>query len=121
MRHFGRGKRHFILLLSFSPFPYAKHQSRLNQKIRTPMGLEIRYERSFLLDLKRLEKASLKEVQAFVFEDFFKINQLQDLSEFRQLGSSGILYRFTIGKCLISLEIMGRIVKFLRVLPKPEL
>jgi len=85
------------------------------------MGLEVRYERSFLLDLKRLEKTSMKEIHAFVFEDFFKINQLQDLSEFRQLGSSGMLYRFTVGKCLISLEMIGRIVKFLRVLPKPEL
>jgi hypothetical protein len=84
------------------------------------MGLEVRYERSFLIDLKNLNRAARQPIQTFVFEDFFKLNQLQDLPEFRQLGSSGIFYRFTLENCLVSLEIMGQIVKFLRVLPKPE-
>jgi hypothetical protein len=84
------------------------------------MGLEVRYERSFLIDLKNLDQASRQPIQIFVFEDFFKLHQLQDLPEFRQLGSSGIFYRFTLENCLVSLEIMGQIVKFLRVLPKPD-
>ncbi|UBF27416.1 cytotoxic translational repressor of toxin-antitoxin stability system [Kovacikia minuta CCNUW1] len=92
-----------------------------SQKKCTLMGLEVRYERSFLVDLKRLEQAARKPVQTFVFEDFFTLNQLHDLPEFRPLGSSGILYRFSFENCLISLEIMGQIVKFLRVLPKSDM
>ncbi|MGA7936991.1 MAG: cytotoxic translational repressor of toxin-antitoxin stability system [Kovacikia sp.] len=87
----------------------------------TATGLEVRYERSFLVDLTHLNRTVRKPIQTFVFEDFFKLNQLHDLPEFRQLGSSGIVYRFTLENCLISLEIMGQIVKFLRVLTKPEL
>lgn len=85
------------------------------------VGHEIRYERSFLVDLKNLEPAAFQQIQRFVFKDFYDLIQLQDLCEFRQLGSSGIFYRFTLDRYLISLEITGRIVKFLRILPKPDL
>lgn len=84
-------------------------------------GLEVRYERSFLLDLKNLEPAARQQIQQFVFEDFSSSHQLQTLPAFRPLGSSEIFYRFTIDRYLISLEITGQIVKFLRLLPKPDL
>lgn len=84
------------------------------------VGHEIRYERSFLLDLKNLDPQVFQQIRQFVFQDFYNLIQLQDLPEFRQLDSSGMFYRFTLEECLISVEIMGRIVKFLRVLPKPK-
>ncbi|NJP12694.1 MAG: hypothetical protein HC866_27195 [Leptolyngbyaceae cyanobacterium RU_5_1] len=64
--------------------------SNLMWKQRTPPGLEVRYERSFLLDLKRLAPAAFAQIWQFVFEEFYKINQLQELPEFRQLYSSEI-------------------------------
>lgn len=84
-----------------------------------PSRLEVRYDRAFLIDLKSLETAALQRLQQFVFEDFFKTNQLQDLPEFQPLGMSEIFYRFTIDRYLISLEVTGQIIKFLRILPKP--
>ncbi|MGI0487623.1 cytotoxic translational repressor of toxin-antitoxin stability system [Pantanalinema rosaneae CENA516] len=91
------------------------------RRMHTPQGLEIRYERGFLRDLKQLEPAAACQLQKFVFEDFYQINQIQELPEFRQLGTSGIFYRFTLDHYLISLEVTGQIVKFLRVLPKPTI
>lgn len=90
------------------------------RRLQAPLRLEIRYERSFLVDLKQLEPTVRQQVHRFVFEEFYTITQLQDLPEFRQLDSSSIFYRFTLDRYLIGLEIMGQIVKFLRVLPKPD-
>ncbi len=90
------------------------------QKTHSLKGLEVRYERSFLLDLKKLEPTAIQAIRQFVFEDFASMHQLRALPEFRSLGSSNICYRFTIDRYLISLEITGQIVKFVRVLPKPD-
>lgn len=91
------------------------------QKTSPPFRYEVRYERSFLLDLKRLEPAARHIIQSFVFQDFFQINQIQELPECRQIGSSEIYYRFTLDRYLISLEVTGQIIKFLRVIRKPDL
>lgn len=85
-----------------------------------PLGMEVRYERSFLLDLKQLEPGSLGSIQQFVFEDFSKISNLQELPAFRQIGSSGIFYRFTLDRYFVGMEVTGQIVKFLRVIPIPS-
>lgn len=84
------------------------------------MKLEVRYARSFLLDLKDLEVAAYQRVCKFVFEDFSRLDQLHELPELRQMGSSAIFYRFTFEDYLISIEVAGEIIKFLRVLPKPN-
>lgn len=86
-----------------------------------PARLEVRYDRAFLIDLKSLESAAFQKLHHFVFEAFFKTNQLQDLPEFQPLETSEILYRFTIDGYLISIEVTGQIIKFLRVLPKPNI
>ncbi len=91
------------------------------RKMLARTGLEVRYERSFLIDLKRLEPTAKQEIQRFVLDDFFQLSQLQDLPEFRQLGASKIYYRFTLAGHLVSLERMGQIVKFLWVIRKPDL
>jgi hypothetical protein len=91
------------------------------RKLHTPAGYEIRYERSFLVDLKNLEPAAFQQIQRFVFHDFHGSLPMHELSEFRQISSSEIFYRFTLDRYLVSLEITGQIVKFLRVLPKPDL
>ncbi len=83
--------------------------------------LEVRYDRTFLLDLKSLEASAFQRIQQFVFGEFFQTSQLQDLHEFQTLGSSEILYRFTLETYLISIEITGQIIKFLRILPKPNI
>jgi mRNA-degrading endonuclease RelE of RelBE toxin-antitoxin system len=85
------------------------------------VGHEIRYEATFLRDLKHLEPTEFERVRAFVFEEFYTISHLQDLPDFRQIESSGIFYRFTFDRYLVSLEITGQLVKFLRVLPMPEI
>jgi hypothetical protein len=85
-----------------------------------PARLEVRYDRAFLIDLKCLETSAMQKMHRFVFEEFFQTNQLQDLPEFQPLENSEILYRFTIENFLISIEVTGQIIKFLRILPKPS-
>ena len=83
---------------------------------RTPLGLEVRYERSFLLDLLAIEPIARRHIQHFVFEEFHQFSQLQDLPAFRQIESSGIFFRFTLDRYFIGIEVTGQIVKFLRIL-----
>ena len=56
----------------------------------------------------------------FVFVDLAEKWQPHYLPELRQLDSEGIFYRFTIDNYLIGIEIRGEIVKFLRVIPMPD-
>ena len=91
-----------------------------NGDCRYPLKLEVRYERAFLLDLKDLEPAAYQRVCQFVFVEFLQLTQLQDLPELRQMGSRAIFYRFTLENYLIAIEMTGRIIKFLRILPKPD-
>lgn len=81
----------------------------------------MRYARSFLQDLKSLEPAAYHQVYEFVFDKFTKIDYLQELPELRQLGSSAIFYRFTLDKYIIGIEVIGQIVKFIRILRKPNI
>ena len=85
------------------------------------LGLEVRYERSFLLDLQLLDPSTFRYIKQFVFDEFPNLGQLHTLPDFRQLGQSGIFYRFTLDRYLVTLEMTGHLVKFLRVLPIPEL
>jgi hypothetical protein len=80
----------------------------------------MRYARSFLLDLKNLEPAAYERVYDFVFIELAQKWQLSDLKELRQLDSEGIFHRFTLDNYLIGIEIRGEIVKFLRVIPMPD-
>ncbi|MEA5575451.1 cytotoxic translational repressor of toxin-antitoxin stability system [Anabaena sp. UHCC 0451] len=85
------------------------------------MEVEVRYARSFLVDLKSLEPAAYIRVYDFVFVEFTsKKWHLHELPELRQLDQEGLFYRFTIDNYLIGIEITGEIVKFLRVVPKPD-
>lgn len=88
---------------------------------RMPARQDVRYERAFLIDLKSMETAAFQRAQQFVFEEFFRLVQLEDLPEFQPLHGSEILYRFTIGQYLVCIEITGQIIKFLRIVPKPNL
>lgn len=97
------------------------NKSRSMSGLLLPSRLEVRYDRTFLIDLKSLESSAFQKVQQFVFGKFFQVDRLQDLHEFQTLGSSEILYRFTLDSYLISIEITGQIVKFLRILPKPNI
>lgn len=88
---------------------------------RSPLGLEVRYERSFLLDLQRLEPVTFRAIRQFVLEDFSQMAQLQDLPGFHQIGSNGIYYRFTCDRYFVALEVTGQLVKFLRIVPIPQI
>ena len=85
------------------------------------MKLELRYAGSFLEDLKNLENAAYQQIYEFVFEKFLRIDQIHDLPELQQISSDAIFYRFSIDNYLIGIEFTGNIVKFLRVLPKPDI
>ncbi len=84
------------------------------------MRIEVRYARSFLKDLKSLEPAAYQRVYDFVFIEFANKGLLHCLPEMRQIDSEGIFYRFTVDDYLIGLEVKGEIVKFLRVIPMPD-
>lgn len=81
----------------------------------------MRYARSFLKDLKALEPAAYQRVHEFAFDKFTKINYIQELPELRPLGSSAIFYRFSVDNYTIGIEVTGQIIKFLRILPKPDI
>lgn len=83
--------------------------------------MEVRYARSFLVDLKSLEPVAYERVYDFVFIKCAAEKwQLHDLPDLRQLDNEGIFYRFVIDNYLIGIEIKGEIVKFLRVIPMPD-
>lgn len=88
---------------------------------KRPLNLEVRYTRSFLVDLKNLEYAARERIYEIVFEKFKNIERIQDLPGLHRLDSDGIFYRFSIDNYMIGLELTGNIVKFLRVLPKPDI
>lgn len=85
------------------------------------MSLEVRYSRSFIEDLKVIESVAYQKVYDFVFLKFSQINYLQELPELRQVGTSAIFYRFTVENYLIGIEVTGQIIKFISILPKPEI
>lgn len=85
------------------------------------MSLEVRYSRSFIEDLKVIESVAYQKVYDFVFFKFSQINYLQELPELREVGTSAIFYRFTMENYLIGIEVTGQIVKFIRILLKPEI
>jgi mRNA-degrading endonuclease RelE of RelBE toxin-antitoxin system len=82
--------------------------------------MEVRYERSFLRDLKSLEPAAYQRVYDFVMVEFAHKGLAHYLGELRQLDNEGIFYRFTLDNYLIGIEVRGEIVKFLRVIPMPD-
>ncbi len=84
------------------------------------MSLEVRYARSFLVDLKNLEPVVYQRVYDFVFSEFTENMPLHSLPELRCLDEEGIFHRFTLDNYLVGIEIRGEIVKFLRVIPMPE-
>ncbi|HEY9891690.1 MAG TPA: cytotoxic translational repressor of toxin-antitoxin stability system [Candidatus Sericytochromatia bacterium] len=83
--------------------------------------MEVRYARSFLRDLRNLESAAYQLVCEVVFEDFLALKQIQDLPGLQSITSDAIFYRFTIDNYIVGIEVTGEIVKFLRVLPKPNI
>ena len=85
------------------------------------MKLEVRYARSFLQDLQNLESAAYERIYKFVFYEFMEFNQIQDLPELHRISADAIFYRFSVDQYLIGIEVTGQIVKFLRVLPKPDI
>lgn len=87
----------------------------------SPSALEVRYERSFITDLKLISTSLVRDrIRQFVFSDFFETKHLQYLPDFRPMGATQIFYRFTLEEHLICIEVTGQIIKFVRVLPKPD-
>lgn len=89
--------------------------------VRRPVSLEVRYARSFVIDLKNLEYAARERIYEVVFDKFKQIDRIQDLPGLHRLSSDGLYYRFSVDNYLIAIELTGHIVKFLRVLPKPDI
>ena len=85
------------------------------------MKLELRYERAFLRDLKRLDPADYERAHQFLFEQFPQLRQLYDIPGLRQISNHAIYYRFPLGNHLVALEVTGQIVRFLRIVPKPSI
>ena len=85
------------------------------------MSIEVRYARSFLRDLRNLESVAYEQICEVVFKDFLALKQIQDLPGLQPITSDAIFYRFTIDNYMIGIEVTGHIVKFLRVLPKPNI
>jgi hypothetical protein len=80
----------------------------------------MRYARSFLVDLRNLEPSAYERVYGFVFNEFAEKWQTRSLQELRRLDNEGIFHRFTLDDYLIGIEIRGEIIKFLRVIPMPD-
>jgi hypothetical protein len=85
------------------------------------VNLDVRYARSFLRDLISLEPPVYKRVYDYVFVQFQQLDSLYDLPELHPLDTSLLFYRFTLDDYFIGIEVTGQIVKFIRILPKPEI
>jgi mRNA-degrading endonuclease RelE of RelBE toxin-antitoxin system len=87
---------------------------------RQKVIIEVRYARSFLFDLRRLQPTVYEQIYNLAFVEFPQKGQLHNFPHLQQIDSEGIYYRFTLGKYLIGIEIRGEIVMFLRVIPMPD-
>ncbi len=84
------------------------------------MKLELRYARSFLEDLDKLNSTAKTRVLNFVFVEFVFSENLHYAPQLRQIDVEGIFHRFTLDNYLVGIEVKGEIVKFLRVIPMPD-
>jgi len=85
---------------------------------------QLLYHRRFLQDLQKLqkrEKSNYEKIYQVVFTEFLSLKRLEDLPKLHRLGQDQMFYHFTIGEYLIAIAVMGQIVKFLRILPKPKI
>jgi hypothetical protein len=84
--------------------------------------LEIRYTRSFLLDLfliRQQDEATYEQLVSILFVKLPKRDRLRGLPQLRQIDTSGMFYRFTLDGYVVGTELVGEIVKLIRILPKP--
>ncbi len=82
--------------------------------------LDIRYGRIFLQELNRLDPVAYQGIYEFIFVKSLQLHQRREFPKLRSLGSSNIFFRFSLENYLIGMEVTGHLVKFLRILPKPE-
>lgn len=101
------------------PFSKIDNGKTLEQKNTIPETLDIRYCRSFVEDLCHLDIISYQQVYQFTLTDLGKMAKLSKLQDFRALGANTTLYRFTCENHQIGIEVIGRIIKFIRIL-KPQ-
>ncbi|MGF1494698.1 MAG: cytotoxic translational repressor of toxin-antitoxin stability system [Microcoleaceae cyanobacterium] len=84
-------------------------------------NLDVRYARSFLQDLVRLDPVKYQKIYDYVLSDVRQLKSLYELPELRSLDPSRIYYRFTLDDYLVGIEATGQIIKFIRILPKPKI
>jgi hypothetical protein len=101
------------------PFSKIDNGKTLEPKNSIPETIDIRYCRSFLQDLCHLDVISYQQIYQFTFTDLGKMGKLRKLPEFRALGADTTLYSFTCENHQIGIEVIGRIIKFIRIL-KPQ-
>ncbi|NJK39645.1 MAG: cytotoxic translational repressor of toxin-antitoxin stability system [Oscillatoriales cyanobacterium RM1_1_9] len=80
----------------------------------------MRYARSFLEDLVQLDPLQHQEIYDYVLTQMRQIESVYELPGLRPLDPSRIYYRFGLKDYLIGIEATGRIIKLIRILPKPE-
>ncbi|HAX77371.1 MAG TPA: cytotoxic translational repressor of toxin-antitoxin stability system [Cyanobacteria bacterium UBA11372] len=83
------------------------------------IGLDLRYTRSFLVDLRDLEFSDQERLFSLIFQKYRRLENIYDLPGLVKLNAEGTLYRCTIDNYTIGLELKGNIIKFWRVLPTP--
>lgn len=87
------------------------------------MTLEIRYTRSFLLDLfciRQQDEATYEQLVSILFVKLPKRDRLRGLPQLRQIDTSGMFYRFTLDGYVVGMELVGEIAKLVRILPQPQ-
>lgn len=84
------------------------------------MNIEVRYAKSFLNDLKRVDSLAYSTIYNFVFVDFPPKGTMHSLPRLRQIDREGVFYCFAIDNYIIGIEVRGEIVKFMRVIPMPD-
>lgn len=95
-----------------------------NSSTASSTQYQLLYHRSFLQDLQKLQKrdkSSYETIYHCVFTEFLSLKRLEDLPKLHRLGPEQMFYHFTIEEKLIAIAVMGQIVKFLRILPKPKI
>ncbi len=96
------------------------HKLMVNETTESQsIGLDLRYTRSFLVDLRDLEISDQERIFALIFKKYRRLEHIYDLPGLVKLNAEGTLYRCTLDKYTIGLELKGNIIKFWRVLPTP--
>ncbi len=69
--------------------------------------------------IRQHDGATYEQLVSILLVKLPKRDRLRGLPQLRQIDTSGMFYRFTLDGYVVGTELVGEIVKLVRILPKP--